>query len=185
MDSRAARILVSAFIVLGFSVYNFATYTSTTSYRSTFTLQPGLAYELQMTLSPSDTISGAFQENSGLSVAFYILSSAQFAAHQAQQPFTYLYSVPQTPSGTFSYTVSAQDTYYLFFDHGSGLANNTEIVYAVRDYTTHISYRLFLGIFFLVAAVADFYFAYRYRKKAVLPPPFMPPASPPPFTSPP
>jgi len=174
MDTRTARILVSAVFLLAFSAYNFVTYTSMTSHQSTFSLQPGLAYEIPATLNPSDSVSGTFQENSGSPVSLFVLSSAQFAAHQAKNPFSYLYSVTNVPSGSYSYTASVQDTYYLFFDHGSGLANNTETVFAVRNYTTHISYRLFLGIFFIAAAVADFYFGYRSSRKAASTPSIVP-----------
>lgn len=185
MDPRTARILVSAFLLLGFCIYNFVTYTSTTSFQSTFSLQPGLAYDFQGNLNPSDSVSGTFQENSGMLVSVYVLSSAQFAAHQAKNPFTYLYSVSNVASGSFSYSATVQDTYYLFFDHGSGLANVTETVFAVRNWTTHISYRLFLGIFFLVAAVADFYFAYRSSRRARSVSSPVPPFTPPTVTSPP
>src|SRR5437870_10877684 len=86
MDTRTARILVSAVFLLAFSVYNFVTYTSMTSHQSTFSLQPGLAYEIPATLNPSDSVSGTFQENSGSPVSLFVLSSAQFAAHQAKKP---------------------------------------------------------------------------------------------------
>src|SRR6266705_2057902 len=119
MDTRTQRILVSAVLLLGFSVYNFVTYTSMTSHQSTFSLQPGLAYEIPATLNPSDSVSGTFQENSGNPVSLFLLSSAQFASHQAKSPFTYLYSVTNVAYGSYSYTASVQDTYYLFFDHGS------------------------------------------------------------------
>ena len=184
MDSRTARILVSAVLLLAFAIYNFATFTSTSSHQSTFTLQPGLSYEIPATLNPSDTASGSFQENSGLPVNFFILSSAQFAAYEANGRFTYLYSVPNVSSGTYSYTATFQDTYYLFFDHGSGLGNSAETVFAVRDYTTHISSRLYFGIFFVAAAAADFYFAYRSNRRRVSITPTTPPTASPPVASP-
>jgi len=184
MDSRTARILVSAFVLLGFSLYNFVTYTSTISYQSTFSLQPGLAYEIPATLNPSDIITVQFQENSGMPVSFYILSSAEFASHQANQPFSYLYAVTNVPSGTYSYTIIVQDTYYLFFDHGTGLGNTIETVYSQRMYTTHSDYRLGVGILFLAIAGVDFFYAYRSRKRAQPPPAVnWPPSGPSPTTS--
>ena len=179
VDPRTTRILVSGFILLGLSIYNFATYTSTTTFQSTFSLQPGLANTFSDNLNPSDSVSGTFQEVSGMPVSFYILSSAQYAAHQANGPFTFLYSIANVASGSFSYTATVQDLYYLFFSHGSGLTNTTETVFAVRNWTIHIDYRAFLGIFFLVAAAADFYFAYRSNKKASSVPSTVPPWTPP------
>jgi len=181
MDPRTARILVSAFLLLGFSIYQFVTYTSTTSFQSTFSLQPGLAYDFHYQLNPSDSLRVTFQENSGLPVNLYILSSAQFASYQAKNPFTYLTSDANVPSGTFSYTAMSQDTYTLFFDHGAGLANATETVYAQRSYATHISDRLFFGTLLLGAAVVDFYYAYRSSKRNVVSTPPAPTMIPPSF----
>lgn len=185
MDARTARILVSAVFLSGFSIYQFATYTSTTTYQSTFSLQPGLAYDFTPTLNPSDSATVVFRENSGRIISLYVLSSAQYASYQAKNPFSYLTSVTNVPSGTLTYIAPVQDTYYLFFDHGSGLANTTETVYAQRSYTTHISYRLYFGILLLGAAMVDFYYAYRSSKKvapsippspAPIPPSFNPPS---------
>ncbi len=103
-------------------------------------------------------------------VGLYILSSAQFASYQAENPFSYLSSVTNVASGILSYSANVQDTYYLFFDHGAGLANAIETVYAPRSYTTHISYRLYFGILLLGAAAVDFY-AYRSSKRGVTAPP--------------
>jgi hypothetical protein len=166
LRSRAIRLLVFAILFLGLGIFNFATYTSVTSYQSTFSLQPGLAYDLPAQLNPSDTISGTFQENSGNPISLYILTSAQFASYQAGNLFSYLYSVTDVAAGSFSYTVNAQDTYYLFFSHGAGLRNNIETVFTVRSYTTHVSYRLFLGIFFIAVAAVESYFAYRLSRRA-------------------
>ena len=176
MNPRTGRILVSAFFILAFSIFNFATYTSTTSLQSTFALQPGLAYYLSTTRNPSDMISGQFQENASMLVSFYILSSAQFAAHQANISFTDLYALTNVASGTISFTVTIQDTYYLFFDHGSGVRNVAEIVNFQRSYTTHDNNRLLLGTLFLGLALADFYYAFRSNKKERLarPPPTVP-----------
>lgn len=176
MNPRTGRILVSAFFILAISVFNFVTYTSTTSLQSTFALKPGLAHYLSTTLSPSDVINGQFQENSSMLVSFYILNSAQFAAHEANMSFSDLYALTNVASGTFSFKVTIQDTYYLFFDHGTGLSNVAEIVYVQRAYTHHDDYRLYLGILFLGLAAGDFYYAYRSSKSepAPRPPPSVP-----------
>jgi len=184
LDPRTGRILVGAFLILGFSIYQFVTYTSTTSFQSTFSLQPGLAYQLHYPLNPSDSLSVTFQENSGMLVSLYVLTSAQFASYQAKNPFNYLSSVTNVASGSLSYTANIQDTYTLFFDHGAGLANATETVYALRSYTTHTSYRLYFGILLLGAAAVDFYYAYRSSKRGTISAPPAPAMTPPSFSPP-
>jgi hypothetical protein len=121
-------------------------------------------------------MSGQFQENSSMLVSLYILSSAQFAAHQANMSFSDLYALTNVASATFSFTVTIQDTYYLLFDHGTGLRNVAEIVNFQRSYTGHDNYRLYLGILFLCLAVGDFYYAYRSSKRES--PPRPPPTVP-------
>src|SRR3989442_5218511 len=118
MEPNRLRFLISALFVLSLAGYNFLTYTSTTSEQSTFNLQPGLTYNLVTTRASSDAISGQFQENSGNPVSFYVLSSAQFAAFQAQTSFNYLYGVVNVASGIFPCTLPSQDTYELVFRHG-------------------------------------------------------------------
>src|SRR5207245_111960 len=116
----------------------------------------------------SDVIYGQFQENSGNPVSFYILSSAEFAAFQAQTSFTYLYSVVNIASGSFSYTFPLQDTYEIVFRHGTGLVNNYETVSFQRSYQTHISSHLQLGLVFLVFGAASLVLAFRpVRPKAI------------------
>ena len=166
LRSRAIRLLAFAILFLGLATFNFATYTSVTSYQSTFSLQPGLAYHFVYQLNPSDTISGTFQESSGNPVSFYILSSAQYASYQASNSFSYLYSVTDIAVGSFTYSVNLKDTFYLFFSHGAGLINTTETVFAVRSYTTHDTFRLGLGIFFVAVAGTEFYLAFRIRRRA-------------------
>jgi len=184
MELRTSRLLVSAIVLLGFSVFSFVTYTSSISHQSTFSLQPGLAYDIPSTLNPSDSVTVTFQENSGMLVSFYVLSSAQYASYLAKNPFSYLSSVTNVASGGFSFTAIVQDTYYLFFDHGTGLANTVETVYALRSYTTHIAYRLYVGIFLLVAAGVDLYYAYRTSKRSRPTPSVSPsPPSPSPIAS--
>ncbi len=109
-------------------------------------------------------ISGQFQENSGSPVSFYILSSAQFAAFQAQTSFNYLYGIVNVASGSFSYTFPVQDTYEIVFRHGTGLVNNYETVNFQRSYQTHISSHLQLGLVFLVFGVTSIALAFRPEK---------------------
>ncbi len=164
MEPSRLRFLISALFVLSLAGYNFLTYTSTTSQQSTFNLQPGLTYNLVTTRIPSDVISGQFQENTGNPVSFYLLSSAQFAAFQAQTSFNYLYGIVNVASGSFSYTFPAQDTYEIVFRHGTGLVNSTETVYFQRSYQTHISSRLQLGLVFLVFGAVSLVLAFRPGK---------------------
>ena len=166
LRSRGVRLLAFAILFVGLSAFNFATYTSVTSYQSTFSLQPGYAYHFAYQLNPSDTISGSFQESSGNPVTLYIMNSAQYASFQAGSSLSYLYSVTDIAVGSFTYSVGLKDTFYLFFSHGSGLVNTTETVFAVRSYTTHDTFRLGLGIFFVAVAGAEFYLGFRIRRRA-------------------
>jgi hypothetical protein len=164
MEPNRLRFLISALFVLSLAGYNFLTYTSTTSEQSTFNLQPGLTANLVTTRTSSDVISGQFQENSGSPVSFYILSSAQFAAFQAQTSFNYLYGIVNIASGSFSYTFPLQDTYEIVFRHGTGLINSYETVTFQRSYQTHISSHLQLGLVFLVFGAASLAVAFRPEK---------------------
>jgi hypothetical protein len=164
MEPNRLRFLISALFVLSLAGYNFLTYTSTTSEQSTFNLEPGLTANLVTTRTSSDVISGQFQENSGSPVSFYILSSAQFAAFQAQTSFNYLYGIVNVASGSFSYTFPLQDTYEIVFRHGTGLINSYETVNFQRSYQTHIPSHLQLGLVFLVFGAASLVVAFRPEK---------------------
>ena len=164
MERNRLSSLISAVFLLSLALYNFVTYTSATSQQSTFNLQPTLTYEFTVTKNPSDVVSGQFQENSGSPVSFYIQSSAQFAAFQANTSFTYLYGIVEVASGSVSYTFPVQDTYYLLFRHGTGLINTTETVYFQRSYQTHSSSRLQLGLIFVIFAAVSLVFVFRRRK---------------------
>jgi hypothetical protein len=182
MEPNRLRFLISALFVLSLAGYNFLTYTSTTSEQSTFNIQPGLTYNLVTTRIPSDVISGQFQENSGNPVSFYVLSSVEFAAFQAQTSFNYMYGIVNVASGSFSYTFPVQDTYEIVFRHGTGLVNNTETVYFQRSFQTHISSRLQLGLVFFVFGAASLVLAFRPEKpKAIATPPTSVPPAPTPL----
>ena len=168
MEPNRLRFLISALFVLSLAGYNFLTYTSTTSEQSTFNIQPGLTYNLVTTRVSSDVISGQFSENSGNPVSFYVLSSAQFAAFQAQTSFSYLYGVVNVASGSFSYTFPAQDTYEIVFRHGAGLVNNYETVNFQRSYQTHASSHLQLGLVFVVFGAASLVLAFRPEKPKIV-----------------
>src|SRR5260370_38503210 len=172
MDSRKARYIVSAAILLGFSPFNFLTYTNATPLQSTLALQPGLAQDVSTTRISGDSITGQFHETSGMIVSFYILNSAQFASHQVGGAFNYIYSIKDVASSSFS-NVSTQDTYYLWLDHGTGLSNTAETVYFQRTYVTHDTFRLELGFIFIAVAGVNLVFAVRIRTPKT--PTFLPP----------
>jgi hypothetical protein len=161
-------------VLLGLAAFNFITYTNANSYQSTFNILPSDYNFLSSTRNPGDSINGAFQETSGALVSFYILSSVQYASFQTGSSLTSMYSVENAASGTFSYAFTTQDTYYLVFRHGSGLMNSTETVNFQRTYTTHDSFRLQLGFFFLAIGAVELVVALRPRK----PPPVIPPPPP-------
>ncbi len=180
MDSRTARYVISAAILLVFSVFNFVTYSNSTTLQSTLALQPGLAQDFNTNRASGDYITGQFHETNGMLVSFYILNSAQFAAHQVGGAFNYLYSIKDVSSGSFTYTISTQDTYYLWLDHGTGLANTAETVYVQRTYVTHDLFRLQLGLIFIAVAGVELVFALRTRTPRTPPPPLPVPDIPPP-----
>src|SRR5207249_5463461 len=80
VDPVRVRFLVGGLFLVGLALFNFVTYTNTSSTQSTFNILSGQYEYLATTRSPGDSISGAFQEGSGSPVSFYILSSAQFAS---------------------------------------------------------------------------------------------------------
>jgi len=86
VDPVRVRFLVGGLFLVGLALFNFVTYTNTSSTQSTFNILSGQYEYLATTRSPGDSISGAFQEGSGSLVSFYILSSAQFASFQTGAP---------------------------------------------------------------------------------------------------
>src|SRR6266516_6898220 len=176
MNPITGHILVSAFFILAFSIFNLVTYTSTISSQSTFALEPSYFNSFSTSRDPSDIINGQFQENNSMLVRFYIMSSAQFAANELNASFRYLYALPDVPSGNFYFTIAVRDTYYLLFDHGAGLTNVKETVNFQRSYTTHDKSRLLIGVLSLCLAVADFYYAFRSSRESL--PRFPPPSGP-------
>ena len=172
LDQRKLGYLISGIFILVLAGYYLFTYTTTSTSQSTFNLQPNLPYSLQVTLNPSDSISGSFQENSHNPVSFYVQSSAEYAAFQNDpSSFAYVYRLENAPSGNIEYTVQTQDTYHLLFRHGLGLINNTETVFFQRSFQTHNSNRLFLGVLSAIFGAVELVYAFRLKPKvASLPP---------------
>jgi len=154
MDSRKARHIVSAAILLGFGAFNFLTHANTTTLQSTLVPQPGLAQHIPTIRISGDSISGQFHETNGILVIFYILNSAQFASRQVGGAFNCIYSIKDVASRSFCYAVSTQDIYYL-------------------TYLTHDLFRLQLAFIFVAVAGIDLLFAFQVRtsKTPALPPP--------------
>jgi len=172
VDPVRVRFLVGGLFLVGLALFNFVTYTNTSSTQSTFNILSGQYEYLTTTRSPGDSISGAFQEGSGSPVSFYILSSAQFASFQTGASLNSMYSIQDVASSAISFAFTVQDKYYIVFRHGSGLYNSTETVDFQRTYTTHDNFRLGLGLFFLAFAAIELVVAFRPRKAPpVIPPP--------------
>ena len=176
VDPVRVRFLVGGLFLVGLALFNFVTYTNTSSTQSTFNILSGQYEYLTTTRSPGDSISGAFQEGSGSPVSFYILSSAQFASFQTGASLNSMYSIQDVASSAISFAFTVQDTYYIVFRHGSGLFDSRETVDFQRTYITHDNFRLGLGLFFLAFAAVELVVAFRPRKAPpVIPPP--PPVS--------
>src|SRR5437867_11449399 len=137
VDPVRVRFLVGGLFLVGLALFNFVTYTNTSSTQSTFNILSGEYEYLTTTRSPGDSISGAFQEGSGSPVSFYILSSVQFASFQIGASLNSMYSIQDVASSAISFAFTVQDTYYIVFRHVSGRFNSTETVDCQRTYTTH------------------------------------------------
>ena len=164
MDQVRIRYLIGGVFLLALSLYNFATYTISTSQQSTFNILSGQYEYVAITRNPGDSVSGSFQEISGTPINFYVESSAQYASFQTGTFTGSLYSIQNSSSGIISFTFTIRDTFYLLFRHGTGLLNTTQTVNFQRTYATHDSFRLGLGILFVALAAVDFAFGFRRRK---------------------
>src|SRR2546427_12872192 len=86
VDPVRVHFLVGGLFLVGLALFNFVTYTNTSSTQSTFDIVSGRYEYLTITRSPGDSISGAFQEGSGSPVSSYILTTAQFTSFQTAAP---------------------------------------------------------------------------------------------------
>lgn len=173
LAGRNPRLFVPALFLLVLAGYEFATFQTSASLQSTFNIPSGDYYQLSTTRSPSDSISGQFQETSGNPVSFFVLTSAQYAAFQTGTALDSVYNVSNSASSAVSYTFKTQDTFYLVFRHGSGLLNTTETVHFQRTYTTSDSFRATLAFIFLIFGALNLVLALRRRRprSVDLPPP--------------
>ncbi len=163
MEARRIRWLAGGIFFVALGAYFLATASGVQSGDRTFNLLPGMGESVAFNLANQATIQGDFRETSGSPVRFYVMSSVQYASTKSGQGIGSLYNLPATAASTFSFTATAQDTYYLVFFHGSGLANTTETVSLHWSIGTLNQTRLFTGIGFLGLAGVDFFFAFRRR----------------------
>lgn len=163
LDARRIRWLAGGVFFVALGAYFLATAGGVQSGDRTFDLIPGKGYSVPFNLANQATIQGDFRETSGSPVRFYVMSSVQYASLETGQGIGSLYNLPATDSSTFSFTATAQDTYYLIFFHGSGLANTTETVRLHWSLGALNQTRLFTGIGFLGISSVDFFLAFRRR----------------------
>jgi len=135
-----------AITLLVFGGSYFYASTSHESFQSTLSIEPGLLHSLSKTLLAGSTITVNFQEESGNPLWVLIMNSAQWASVENGRYVGSLYEVRDVAAGTFAYTTQTGDTYYIVFDHGSGLQNTNETVTVAYDYAIPNPTRQGLGI---------------------------------------
>src|SRR6266487_329617 len=172
VEHNRLRWLLGGIFLLGIGLYNFATYTVTSSQQSTFNIPSGQAEYLSKTEYPGNSVSGTFRETSGNLVSYYIMNSAQFASFQTGTSLSNVYSIVNVPSASVSYGFTTQDDYYFVFRHGTGLLNSTETVTYQRTYITHDNFRLYLGIFFIAFGAVELVVGFRRKGTVQAVPPF-------------
>jgi hypothetical protein len=176
METQRIRNLVSALVLFGIAIYFFATFTSSLSYQSTFTIPSGdYYYYITSIQNPGDSITGNFFVTTGNPVSFYIMDSTQFASFQTGISVTSVYSVADTTTGSISYAFIVQDTYYLVFQHGAGQGSSIQTVFFQRAYQIRDILRIELGITFLLIGVVDLVFAVLPSKSKPIAAPPTPP----------
>ncbi len=163
--ARRKPALVAVALVL-IAIGGLSVYQSNVShfYQSTFNVLAGKYFKITANLRDQTVITGQFQESSGRSVSFRIMSSVQFAAFQTGQGNASLYSLADTASGSVSFTSSVPDTYYLLFLHGAGFLNVTQAVNFQRTYVSPDEFQLIAGIVLLALGFVEVYWAVRPRE---------------------
>jgi hypothetical protein len=164
LELHRPRLLVTAVLVFVFAGYSFINYRASASYQSTFAIQPGEFNSFGGARSPGDTVTGQFNETTGVPVRFYVMDSAQFAAFSNGTRVSSLYNISETESSAFSYAFTTSDTYYLVFRHGINLLYDNETVSFQRTYTATNWVAIGLGLFFVLLGVVDVIYAFRPRK---------------------
>jgi len=161
MVSRKRGLIAVGLILLllgGYSLYN---YNPVHSYQSTFNLLPAKYFKIGANLRDQTRITGSFQETSGRTVEFVIMSSAQYAAFQAKTGNASLYSLSETATSQVDFMSSLPDTYYMLFFHGTGFLNMTQTVNFQRTYTSVDILAIVAGATLLVLGGVELYWGFR------------------------
>ena len=161
MATRKRGLIAAGLILVligGYTLYN---YNPVHAYQSTFNLLPGKYFKIGANLRDQTRITGAFQEMSGRSVEFMVMSSTEFAAFQTRTGNASLYSLPETAAGQVDFTSSVPDTYYMLFQHGTGYLNATQTVNFQRTYTSVDVLAIVVGAALLVLGVVEVYWGFR------------------------
>jgi hypothetical protein len=162
---RYSRNLIVAGLVLlvlgGVAVYDS---NAATFYQSVFNLLPLKFFKITDNIKDQTTLKGSFQETSGRPVTFLIMNSAQLAAFQIGQGNASLYSVQNVATGSFSFTFTTVDQYYLVFLHGSSFLSSTETVSFQRSYYALARIEFGLAIVLLGMGVLQLYWGLRPKE---------------------
>jgi len=161
MVSRKRGLVTVGLILVLLGGYSLYTSNPVHSYQSTFNLLPLKYLKIVANLRDQTRITGAFQETSGRSVEFRIMSSVQFAAFQTRTGNASLYALPETATGQVDFTSTVPDTYYLLFLHGSAFPNTTQTVNFQRTYTSIDVPAILSGIALIVIAGVEIYWGFR------------------------
>lgn len=181
MVTRKRGLIAAGLILLligGYTLYN---YNPIHAYQSTFNLLPGKYFKIGANLRDSTQITGTFQETSGRTILFMIMSSTEYAAFQLKTSNASLYSLPETSTGQVDFTSTVPDTYYMVFLHGLAYLNATQTVDFQRTYSSIDYLAIASGVALVALAVAEVYWGFRPSSKAAPPPAAVQNLPPPPW----
>ena len=164
------KLILAGFILLLIAAYSLNSTYAVHPYQSTFNILAGRFFKIGANLRDRTTVTGQFRETSNRLITFQLMSSPQFAAFQANQSIGALISLPDVSTGSFAWTSSLPDTYYMVFVHGSGLSATTETVNFQRTYTSLDEFQLAAGIITGVLGALELYWGLRPRKGPPTPP---------------
>ncbi|HEX9340072.1 MAG TPA: hypothetical protein VF992_02730 [Thermoplasmata archaeon] len=161
MASRKRGLIAVGLVLLLIGGYTLYSYNPAHTYQSTFNVLPLRYFKILANLRDQTRITGTFQETAGRAVAFMVMSSAQFAAFQAANTTTNVYSLPEAATGNMDFTSTVPDAYYLVFRHGTGQSNTTQTVTFQRTYTSVDEVAILSGIALLVIGAVEIYWGFR------------------------
>ena len=161
-EPRLIALGLILLVIGGIALYNTNAFHS---YQSSFNVLAGKFFKISSNLRDQTLITGSFQETSGRTITFYIMSSTQFAAFQLGQGNSSLFFLKDVPTGSVSFTSTIPDTYYLVFAHGTGFSTQTETVNFQRSYVSLDEFQLGSGIALLSLGVLVLYWGLRPRHR--------------------